>query len=330
MFKLFWPLLFCISIIISFCLTLFYIKWALKHSILDIPNKRSSHVKPVPRGGGITIIIAFYLCLFCSFLVGQPDKYLFFALLPGIGIAVIGFFDDYRTLPPAVRLMAQFLCSGIALYFLGGFDGFFGDNLKLFWSIIALFGFVWYINLFNFLDGSDGYASMEAISIGLILWYFTGMNLLLLLVFSVGGFLYWNWPKAKIFMGDVGSTTLGYILIVFGIYLHNNFKLNFVFWLIITSLFWFDATVTLLRRIKNKEKLSKAHKKHMYQRAIQSGFSHLQIMLAGFAINILLFIISLSIISNIFTLLTGVFIVLVILMITLIYVDRKFPFSVKP
>jgi UDP-N-acetylmuramyl pentapeptide phosphotransferase/UDP-N-acetylglucosamine-1-phosphate transferase len=250
-------------------------------------------------------------------------------LLPGIVLAIVGYVDDFNPLSPFVRIVAQFLCSGIALYFLGGFHGFFVDNFKLIWSLIALFGFVWFINLFNFLDGSDGYASMESISIVLILWYFTRMNALLLLASSIGGFLYWNWPKAKIFMGDAGSTTLGYILVVFGIFFHNSQQLNFFTWLIITSLFWFDATVTLARRVINKEVVSQAHKKHMYQRAIQGGFSHLQVLIAGLGVNILLFIICLAINSSFLNIVIGFLIALLILMIALKFVDSRYPFKPK-
>jgi Fuc2NAc and GlcNAc transferase len=255
---------------------------------------------------------------------------LFFALLPGIGIAAVGFYDDYKFVSPLIRLIVQFIFSGIALLILGGFDGLFFNNIKWIWSLLALVGFVWFTNLFNFLDGSDGYASMEAISIALVLWYFTGMNILVWLGFSIGGFLCWNWPKAKIFMGDVGSTTLGFILVVFGVFLHNNLKLNFSFWLILTSLFWFDATITLFRRFFNKEKIYTPHKKHMYQRAIEGGFSHQTILISGFLINVLLFIICLGIDRNYFNQLTGSLIALAILLIVLKYVDRKIPFSSKP
>jgi Fuc2NAc and GlcNAc transferase len=291
---------------------------------------RSSHKDPTPRGGGISIIITFYVLLLYSYLNGQVEKNLFFALLPGIGIAAVGFYDDYKFVSPLIRLIVQFIFSGIALLILGGFDGLFFNNIKWIWSLLALVGFVWFTNLFNFLDGSDGYASMEAISIALVLWYFTGMNILVWLGFSIGGFLCWNWPKAKIFMGDVGSTTLGFILVVFGVFLHNNLKLNFSFWLILTSLFWFDATITLFRRFFNKEKIYTPHKKHMYQRAIEGGFSHQTILISGFLINVLLFIICLGIDRNYFNQLTGSLIALAILLIVLKYVDRKIPFSSKP
>ncbi len=322
-------ILYISTFLLSFCLVSFYKKWAIKHSIIDLPNERSSHSSPTPRGGGIAIVVSFYLSLLILHLTGHIDKNLFLAFIPGLVLAGVGFMDDSRSISPSIRLIIQFLCSGFALFFLGGFEGFFYGNLKWLWSIIALFGFAWFINLFNFLDGSDGYASMEAISVALILWYFTGMDILILLSFSVAGFLYWNWPKAKVFMGDSGSTSLGYILIVIGVYFHNTLKLNFSFWLIMTSLFWFDATITLIRRIINREKLSQAHKNHIYQRAILGGFSHLRTLFSGIGINILLFIICLGVIRGYFNLLIGFILTVVILLIAMKYVDWKFPFAAK-
>jgi UDP-N-acetylmuramyl pentapeptide phosphotransferase/UDP-N-acetylglucosamine-1-phosphate transferase len=167
---------------------------------------------------------------------------------------------------------------------------------------------------------------MEAISISLALWFFTEMNLMLLLAFSVGGFLYWNWPKAKIFMGDAGSTTLGFILVVLGIHLHDNDTFSFFYWILITALFWFDATITLIRRIINKENLSQAHKNHLYQKAIQGGFSHLKALISGFGINVLLFLICFAIWNNYFTFLSGFLLALIILYLAMKYVDQKYAF----
>jgi UDP-N-acetylmuramyl pentapeptide phosphotransferase/UDP-N-acetylglucosamine-1-phosphate transferase len=323
-------ILYSLVLCFSFFLTWAAKAWAVKKKVMDYPNERSSHSIPTPRGGGIAIVAAFYSAILFMFITGQLKKDLFLALLPGIGLALIGVFDDLRSLSPKIRLIFQLLFSGLALYFLGGFHSFFNDNLVWLWSILALFGFVWFINLFNFLDGSDGYASMEAITITIILWYFTGMNILLILAFSIGGFLYWNWPKAKIFMGDVGSTTLGFVLIVFGVYFHNNHQFDFAWWLIITSLFWFDATITLLRRILSKEKLSRAHKNHIYQRAILGGFSHLKTMLAGLLINMLLLAICIAVKSEIISLVLGSILALLILLIALIYIDKKYPFKRVP
>ena len=318
-----------ISFLFSFCLTYVFKRFASRHSILDYPNDRSSHETATPIGGGIAIVLTFYAGLFIYYLNGQLEKNIFFALLSGLLLAAVGVIDDFRGLAPIFRFITQIICTGIALIFLRGFNSLLGSDLVWFWSFIALFGMVWFINLFNFLDGSDGYASMEAISISLALYFFTGSNLCLLLTVSVGGFLYWNWPRAKIFMGDSGSTTLGFILAVLGIYFHNNETLNFLFWIFLTALFWFDATITLIRRIINKEKLSNPHKNHTYQRAIQGGFSHLKILILGLGINILLFINCLIIWKYSIPLIYGFLPVIVIMGSVTKYFDHKIPYQSK-
>lgn len=112
--------------------------------------------------------------------------------------------------------------------------------------------------------------------------------IVIVLAASVLGFLVWNWPKAKIFMGDVGSTQLGFILVVLGIYFHNQNELSILYWLLLTAPFWFDATFTLFRRWRNNENISVAHKKHAYQRIVQAGFSHLKTDIWLMGINIIL------------------------------------------
>jgi UDP-N-acetylmuramyl pentapeptide phosphotransferase/UDP-N-acetylglucosamine-1-phosphate transferase len=310
----------------SFFLVYIYKKWAIKRSFLDIPNERSSHLTPTPRGAGFAFIIIFYLGLTFLNLFDELDNHLFYALLPGLGIAIAGVIDDLKDLSPSIRFIIQFICSGLALFLLGGFEPLFDKNFTGLWSLVAVFGVVWFINLFNFLDGSDGYASMEAISIALAVWFFTGSGALLILVFSLIGFLYWNWPKAKIFMGDSGSTTLGFILIVFGIHFHNTNQLNFIFWMLLSALFWFDASFTLFRRILNKEKLSHAHKNHIYQRAIQGGFSHLKVLLSGFGINIILFFVCLAIIKKYIPLYIGIIVTIILLFSIVKFIERKFAF----
>ena len=156
---------------------------------------------------------------------------------------------------------------------------------------LAVIGMVWFINLFNFMDGVDGFASVQAIIISLVMFAFTGGIMNILLIACIAGFLYWNWPKAKIFMGDVGSTQLGFILVVLGIHFHNLLEFSILNWIMVASPFWFDATLTLFRRWRNGERLSEAHRKHAYQRIVQAGFTHRKVIYALIlvnAINILL------------------------------------------
>jgi len=156
-------------------------------------------------------------------------------------------------------------------------------------NIFAFFMIVWFINLYNFLDGIDGYAGSEAVFLSLAGFLLFGGSYFLVLVAAVSGFLIWNWHKAKIFMGDVGSTLLGYNVAIFTLYYANQDPRNLWIWIILFGLFWYDATITLFRRYRNGEKLSQAHKKHAYQRVVRSGWSHSRVVLFAMLINIVLF-----------------------------------------
>ena len=182
---------------------------------------------------------------------------------------------------------------------------------------------IWFINLYNFLDGINGYAGSEAVFLALAGFVLFGGNHFLVLGVAVLGFLYWNWNKAKIFMGDVGSTLLGYNIAIFTIYYANEEATNFWIWIILFGLFWFDATLTLVRRKRNKEKLSQAHKKHAYQRLTQSGWSHFKVTNYSIGINLILFAI-VYFVSNIF--IAFVF-ALILLILTMKFVDSKKAFE---
>ncbi len=305
--------------------------FAVRKNIIDIPNERSSHSIPTPRGGGLAIVICWFAAITFLFLYHQLDQKLFFALLSGGLLVITGILDDIFSLPPGLRLFVQAISASLALYFLGGFKlDFIAVDLPVVTyaiDIVIVIGIVWFINLYNFLDGIDAYAAMEAIFISLALFLFTGYSLSLVLLFAVLGFLYWNWPKAKIFMGDVGSTQLGFILIVLGIYFHNSHQFHFTYWIILTALFWFDATYTLYRRWRNSEKLSKAHRKHAYQRIVQSGFSHLKTNGYALIMNLLLFLLVILSIKFPGYRLLAVVASIGILSVTMAIINKKAPFS---
>lgn len=283
------------SFVVSFILTYFVRKLALRYKWVDRPNERSLHSVPVPRVGGIAIILTWYLALTVLFLGGYLVDKLFFALLCGIPIAIISLIDDIKTISPSIRLIVHFASSILAFYFLGGLRQFLLIDLGFHYIYllypIFIIGMVWFINLFNFMDGIDGFASNEAITISLVLFAFSGNIVSLLLIACVSGFLYWNLSSKKIFLGDTGSTQLGFILIVLGLYFHNEFNLSILNWLMIAGPFWFDATYTLFSRWRNHEQLSKPHRKHAYQRLVQFGFSHKKVNLVLIIINLVLFII---------------------------------------
>ncbi|MDP3003111.1 MAG: glycosyltransferase family 4 protein [Bacteroidales bacterium] len=284
------PVLLILFFLVSLSGTFIVRKTVTKTNILDIPNIRSSHNQPTPRGGGLAIAIAWYITIFILLLLKEIPDYLFVALLCGVPITIISLIDDIVTISPKFRLVVQFLCSSLAVFLLGGINsidlGFATLHSSFLFSIAAVVGIVWFTNLFNFLDGIDGYISVEIIFICLAAFILLGLELPLFLAAATAGFLLWNWQSAKIFMGDVGSTLLGFTIGVFVIYYQNSNQSSIVIWLMLTSLFWFDATFTLFRRWRNHEQLFKAHRKHAFQRIVQSGFSHQKTVIFSILINI--------------------------------------------
>lgn len=305
-------------------------KLAVKHSIVDVPNERSSHIIPTPRGGGLAIVVSWFTGITLLFLSDYIESKLYFALMSGVLLAIVSLIDDIIDLSPYLRLLTQAITASLAFYFLGGIEAVEISGLNITSHTIlyplALIGIVWFINLFNFLDGIDGYASLEAIIVAGVLLIFSSNLINLVLIGSATGFLFWNWPKAKIFMGDIGSTQLGFILVILGIYFHNEAQFSILYWIMLTSLFWFDATLTLFRRWRNKERLSVAHRKHAYQRAVQSGLTHQQTLFASSALNLI--IIGLILVSerNENLLIPTLIINILLLYLITLYIDRKVPF----
>ncbi len=292
-----------IVFVCSFFATYLIKNYAIKNALVAEVNERSSHTVATPHGGGIAIAITWFGALFSLHVSDKIDEKLFYALLLGSILSVVSYLDDLFELSPKIRLFTQ---SGVALgalFFLGGLVkidfGIFELTNPFLLNIFAFFLIVWFINLYNFLDGIDGYAGSEAIFLAIAGFLLFGGEHFLFLALAVLGFLVWNWQKAKIFMGDVGSTLLGFNIAVFTLYYANKASENLWIWILLFGVFWFDATLTLFRRFKNKEKLSQAHRKHAYQRLTQSGWSHQKVVLFSVLVNFILFA-SLYFISNVF------------------------------
>lgn len=320
-------MIYIILLLISFLLTYFIKNYMIKKSLVASVNERSSHTVPTPHGGGIAIAITWFIGLFYLYFIGQIENNLFYALLFGAVISIVSFFDDIYELSPKLRLIIQAIVAIGGLYFLGGFQtltfGVFDIQNSIFTNIFAFFMIIWFINLYNFLDGINGYAGSEAVFLAVAGFILFGGNHFLVLAVAILGFLYWNWNKAKIFMGDVGSTLLGYNVAIFTIYYANQEPTNFWIWIILFSVYWFDATLTLIRRKLNKERLSQAHKKHAYQRLTQAGWSHYKVTNYSIGLNILLFAI-VYFISNIFVAFLFSFVVVVVVMK---FIDSKKAFE---
>jgi glycosyltransferase WbpL len=287
---------------ISICMTGVLRRYALAYSLLDLPNMRSSHTLPTPRGGGLAIVISFLIGMVVLHVTGQVQPKHVFALGgSGILVALIGFLDDCRNIPAYWRLIVHFFAAGWGLFWLGGMPPLLvlGVSVDLNWFGQLMVGLclVWLLNLYNFMDGIDGIAGIEVLTIcaggGVILCFVLeggareSIALIWLLSASVLGFLVWNFPKAKIFMGDAGSGFIGLMLGMLAIVSANEHSQIFWCWLILLGVFVVDATVTLLRRILRRERVYEAHCSHAYQYASRKYQSHKIISIAVGIINII-------------------------------------------
>ncbi len=173
---MFIPIIILTAGIISLGLTDQIRKFALKRNLIDIPNNRSSHTLPTPRIGGVAILLTWFPGITAFYLTGSIEKELFLALLCGLPIALISIFDDIKNINPLIRLFVHFSSSFLAFYYLDFLRPFFTFDIQLNYPLIVipfvLLGMVWFINLFNFMDGIDGFASVEAIYISFILFFF--------------------------------------------------------------------------------------------------------------------------------------------------------------
>lgn len=274
-------------------------RYALARRIIDMPNERSSHRIPTPRGGGVAIVVVFL----CSVALLWRDGLLatgpFLAIAgSGLAIALVGFLDDHGHVAARWRLLVHFAGAAWALAWLGGMPplpmwGIEADLGKTGW-VIAAFGLVWLLNLYNFMDGIDGIAGIEAVTVcagGALLWWLLRPDgvewfLALSLAAAVAGFLFWNFPAARIFMGDAGSGFLGIVLGVLAVQAAWHEPRLLWSWLILLGVFVVDATVTLLRRVKRGEKFYEAHRSHAYQYAARTLGGHVKVSLAVAGINL--------------------------------------------
>lgn len=318
-------------LLVSFILTYFMKNYAIKKSFVAVVNERSSHTVPTPHGGGIAIALTWFTGLLYLFRCNMIEPFLFYALMGGVLISIISFCDDIYELSPKVRLIVQACVAIFGLYCIGGFQNLelsiFSIDNPFITNFFAFLLIVWYVNLTNFIDGINGYVGSMFVFLGCSGLILFGDAYFGVLIVAVLGFLFWNWNKAKIFMGDVGSTLLGYNIAIFTLYYANQKASNLWVWVILFGVFWFDATLTLIRRKLNHEKLSQAHKKHAYQRLTQAGWSHYKVTNYSIVLHILLFLIVLSCKWLNIDILFGLLASLVLLYGVFKYVDKKRDFN---
>jgi Fuc2NAc and GlcNAc transferase len=283
---------------LAWALTAVVRRYALKRGLLDTPNERSSHQLSTPRGGGVAIVVAFGVALTWLASTDRLPAHAAIALAGAGGwVALIGFLDDHGHIAARWRLAAHFLGAVWALAWIGGLPPLrmFGVELSLGWfgdGLAAVF-LVWLLNLYNFMDGIDAIAGIEAVTVALggaaLWWLATGSSLALvpaLLAAAAAGFLVWNFPPARIFMGDVGSGFLGLLLGLFALWSAREDGRLLWCWVILLGVFVVDATVTLFRRVLRGERFYEAHRSHAYQYASRRRGQHRVVSLAVGAINV--------------------------------------------
>jgi Fuc2NAc and GlcNAc transferase len=267
--------------LLSALLTWLLRHYALRRGLVDKPTSRSSHIMETPRGGGLAFVLIYMGLLLWAqcFSLSRLHSFepLALSLLSGGAlVALIGFIDDHRDLSAKLRFLVHLVAAALAVWVLGTPPVSLGDWLipQGWWlNLLFVLALVWLLNLYNFMDGIDGIASMQAITVlagasailllnqsepHIVVW-------LLLLASGVAGFLFWNWPPAKIFMGDAASGFLGFSFGVFACYSPQYHPIALWSWLILLGLFVVDASWTLGVRVMNGEKWYQPHAKHAYQ-----------------------------------------------------------------
>jgi len=268
----------------SAVLTRVVLAWLHHRQILDHPNERSSHSLPIPRGGGLAVVpvVAAMLILTALVVPGDPGIPAAGILAPAaLVLMAVSWLDDRHGLAPLPRLLLQAAIIAAALAGLPAQDLVFHGLLPL-WGdrLLAGLGWLWFVNLYNFMDGIDGITGVETAAIGFGIALVSDQSIPQAAGIGAAGigFLVWNWHPARIFLGDSGSIPLGFVL--GGLLLHLAIGGHLAAALILPAYYLADATLTLLWRLKDGETVWQAHRRHFYQRAVQGGKSHSQVALA--------------------------------------------------
>ena len=276
-----------VTLVLSALLCGLYLLLARRLQLLDRPNERSSHHLPTPHGGGVPLLLAFVAGL----LLSAPWSSAY-QLLAGLALVlmVVGVLDDIWNLSVRLRMAVYVLCCVLLACLL------FPAQHPLWWAIAAL-AVLWMLNLYNFMDGIDGIAATQCIlacfGAALLAWA-GGVHggaayalFCLLLAAAQVGFLFWNWPPARLFMGDAGSVPTGFLLGGLALLGGAQDLLNPACWLILLAVFITDATWTLLWRLVTGQAVTQAHRLHAYQRLSRHWGSHLAVDMLLLAINAL-------------------------------------------
>jgi len=281
---------------LSMFVTALAIRYARWNNLFDLPGRRRSHDQPTPRGGGIGIVVAVILA---CFLVGaySPDFPAWSIVAGVVIVAAVGWIDDHRGLNAVVRLLAHF--AGCAIALLPAFlelaraPHSFPSSLLLVLAALALVACVWSVNLHNFMDGIDGLLALQAIFVFCALAFCEitarpqpKVAAILLWAGAVAGFVPFNFPRARIFMGDVGSGVVGLLVGIAVAWQMSDGSAAFWTGAIACSAFVTDATCTLVSRVVRGRRWYSAHREHLYQWLARGGFTHAQVVAMYMAWNL--------------------------------------------
>jgi Fuc2NAc and GlcNAc transferase len=286
-----------VALLASLALTELARRYAVRRRLIDEPSGRSSHVMPTVRGGGVAFVVTFEAAILVLSAAGFVPLATALALLgAGVAVAAIGFLDDHKPVPAKRRFVVHLLAAIWVLVWLEPSVGRAVGGAA--WpaglaALVTVLFIVWLLNLYNFMDGIDGLAGIEAVTVGLCAAWLgflvspdTHLGLPpLLLAAAVGGFLVWNLPPARIFMGDVGSGFLGVSVATLALESLAYAPALFWAWMILLGVFIVDATFTLVRRMARGQAFYVAHRSHAYQHAARR-FGHRPVMLAVAGLNL--------------------------------------------
>lgn len=295
-----------VAAMLTYVCCLFVIRRAHKWELIDSPNYRSSHKAPTPSGGGVGLAVAGSLAGVYFFVTEPLNWYLAVVLVISCVLAGVGLRDDLKPMSARWRLGIHGVLAASLLFVLGGLpemqrfvDAWLSRTLIYAFLLLVI---VWWINLYNFMDGIDGLAGMQTIfmllaGVGILIWsrpdllahYVIGW--MLCIAGATSGFLILNWAPAKIFMGDVGSIYLAFMLLSFGLLSIRHEFISVVtglsMWAILGATFATDATITLITRILTIKRWHEAHRSHVYQRLTRRLDGHRQVTLLYLAVNVL-------------------------------------------
>ena len=286
-----------ISALVTFLLINIILNNKFVHKIQDVPNERSLHSSPVPRIGGLGLIagvLSGWMILF--------NTLVWWVVLPMLTLFVVSLFDDMHKLSVRLRLLVHSLAASIVVV---GAELY--TQQGVFVAVMMLFSIIWMTNLYNFMDGSDGLAGGMALigfsiyGIGALLTHNTSLALMNFCIASSAAiFLYYNFHPAKIFMGDAGSISLGFLAAVMGLLGWQQGSWAAWFPILVFSPFIVDASATLMRRVLRGARVTEAHREHYYQRLIQLGWGHRNVSLAEYLLMLAVGITALSALQQTF------------------------------